>query len=97
MVTRSGERVAFLVFRHGKGIPAEKQDEIFKRFVKLDSFTNGTGLGLAICQTIVHKLGERIGVISEEIKEVLLVYLGLLNRDKVLDIPRMSYFAFNVG
>ena len=44
----------FFVSDTGKGIPAEKQDEIFKRFVKLDSFTNGTGLGLAICQTIVH-------------------------------------------
>ena len=56
----------FFVSDTGKGIPAEKQDEIFKRFVKLDSFTNGTGLGLAICQTIVHKLGGEIGVISEE-------------------------------
>ena len=56
----------FFVSDTGKGIPGEKQDEIFKRFVKLDSFTNGTGLGLAICQTIVHKLGGEIGVISEE-------------------------------
>ena len=56
----------FFVSDTGKGIPLEKQDEIFKRFVKLDSFTNGTGLGLAICQTIVYKLGGEIGVISEE-------------------------------
>ena len=56
----------FFVSDTGKGIPSEKQDEIFKRFVKLDSFTNGTGLGLAICQTIVHKLGGEIGVISKE-------------------------------
>ena len=46
--------------------PSEKQAEIFKRFVKLDSFTNGTGLGLAICQTIVRKLGGEIGVLSKE-------------------------------
>ena len=41
----------FFVSDTGKGIPVEKQGEIFKRFVKLDSFTNGTGLGLAICQS----------------------------------------------
>lgn len=56
----------FFVSDTGKGIPVEKQGEIFKRFVKLDSFTNGTGLGLAICQTIVRKLGGEIGVYSEE-------------------------------
>ena len=56
----------FFVSDTGKGIPLETLDEIFKRFVKLDSFTNGTGLGLAICQTIVYKLGGEIGVISEE-------------------------------
>ena len=56
----------FFVSDTGKDIPVEKQGEIFKRFVKLDSFTNGTGLGLAICQTIVRKLGGEIGVLSEE-------------------------------
>ncbi|WP_240388173.1 sensor histidine kinase [Butyricimonas synergistica] len=47
-------------------MPADKQSDIFKRFIKLDSFTNGTGLGLAICQTIVNKLGGAIGVESGE-------------------------------
>lgn len=56
----------FFVSDTGKGIPADKRDDIFKRFIKLDSFTNGTGLGLAICQTIVNKLGGMIGVDSEE-------------------------------
>ena len=56
----------FFVSDTGKGIPADKRDDIFKRFIKLDSFTNGTGLGLAICQTIVNKLGGTIGVDSEE-------------------------------
>lgn len=54
----------FFVSDTGKGIPADKQESIFKRFIKLDSFTNGTGLGLAICQTIVSKLGGEIGVES---------------------------------
>lgn len=50
----------------GKEFLRKSKMKSSKRFVKLDSFTNGTGLGLAICQTIVHKLGGEIGVISEE-------------------------------
>ena len=56
----------FFVTDTGRGIPAEKIGEVFKRFVKLDAFTNGTGLGLAICQHIVERLGGRIGVESEQ-------------------------------
>jgi signal transduction histidine kinase len=40
----------------GKGIPANKKDNIFQRFVKLDSFTQGTGLGLHICTLIAKQL-----------------------------------------
>ena len=60
------EGMRFFVTDTGRGIPEEKQRDIFKRFVKLDSFANGTGLGLAICQTIIQKLGGKIGVESEE-------------------------------
>ena len=55
----------FYVTDTGCGIPPEKRQEIFTRFVKLDSFAQGTGLGLPICQTIVNKLGGEIGVESE--------------------------------
>ncbi len=50
----------------GCGIPADKLDSVFGRFVKLNTFAQGTGLGLAICQTIVKKMGGEIGVESEE-------------------------------
>lgn len=50
----------------GKGIPKEKQKDIFKRFVKLDNFVTGTGLGLSICESIISKLRGEIGVESEE-------------------------------
>ncbi len=63
---RRGDELRFFVSDTGRGIPTNKQTDIFKRFIKLDSFSNGTGLGLAICQTIVNKLGGTIGVESEE-------------------------------
>jgi len=49
----------------GRGIPADKHDIIFQRFVKLDEFVQGTGMGLAICKSIVERLGGRIGVDSD--------------------------------
>ena len=49
----------------GMGIPKEKQEIIFERFVKLDEFVQGTGMGLAICKSIAERLGGKIGVRSE--------------------------------
>ena len=49
----------------GAGIPQDKQDIIFERFVKLDEFIQGTGMGLNICRTIVKSMGGEIGVTSE--------------------------------
>ena len=48
----------------GAGIPAEKQDSVFERFVKLNDFVQGTGLGLSICKAIVEKGHGQIGVNS---------------------------------
>lgn len=59
------DRLYFYVSDTGTGIPKEKQNEIFRRFVKLDSFKHGTGLGLSICQLIVARLKGEIGVDSE--------------------------------
>lgn len=50
----------------GKGIPVEKQHDIFNRFVKLDTFAQGAGLGLSICQSLVERMGGKIGVESRE-------------------------------
>lgn len=54
----------FYVTDTGTGIPADKIDAIFERFVKLEKNKSGTGLGLAICQIIVKKLNGKIGVKS---------------------------------
>ena len=64
--TLSDKMLRFYVKDTGCGIPQEKQEAVFDRFIKLNSFAQGTGLGLSICASIVHKLGGEIGVESEE-------------------------------
>ena len=49
----------------GQGIPKEKQDSVFDRFVKLNDYVQGTGLGLNICKAIAERCGGSIGVDSE--------------------------------
>ena len=49
----------------GAGIPKEKQNAVFERFVKLDDFVQGTGLGLSICKSIAERCNGQIGVTSE--------------------------------
>lgn len=60
-----GGGMTYYVRDTGCGIPEKDRALIFQRFVKLDNFVQGTGLGLSICETLVKKLGGRIGVISE--------------------------------
>ena len=51
-----GERIAVIqVEDTGMGIPPDKVDTIFDRFVKLNDLSEGTGLGLTICNTIIQK------------------------------------------
>lgn len=64
--TLSDNMLRFYVKDTGCGIPKDKQNSVFDRFIKLNSFAQGTGLGLSICASIVHKLGGEIGVKSEE-------------------------------
>ncbi len=54
----------FYVRDTGIGIPADKVQSIFDRFVKLNNFANGTGLGLSICKSIVKQMNGQIGVDS---------------------------------
>lgn len=49
----------------GSGIPAEKLNNVFGRFEKLDLLKQGFGLGLSICKSILDKMGGEIWVESE--------------------------------
>lgn len=55
----------FSVKDTGIGIDEDKIDQVFDRFVQLNTFAKGTGLGLAICKSIVEHLGGEIGVESQ--------------------------------
>ncbi|MEG1543286.1 MAG: HAMP domain-containing sensor histidine kinase, partial [Tannerellaceae bacterium] len=57
--------ISFYVKDSGQGIPADKLETVFSRFVQLSDYTKGVGLGLAICKGFVSKLGGRIELTSE--------------------------------
>ena len=52
--------ITFSVSDTGPGIPADKAESIFDRFVKLDSNKQGAGLGLSICRMMAESLGGKV-------------------------------------
>ena len=52
--------VSFYVADTGIGVPVDKAEIIFNRYVKLDSFKQGAGLGLSICSILAEKLGGKV-------------------------------------
>lgn len=68
---RKEEEVTILVRDFGLGIPAEDQDRLFERFVRLvrdiNSPTRGAGLGLYISKQLIEAMGGRIWVESSGI------------------------------
>ena len=56
------EELQISVTDTGCGVPPEKAEELFNRFVKLDEYAAGTGLGLSLCRMIVNRLGGKIWV-----------------------------------
>src|SRR4051794_10315434 len=70
-VTAQGlpDAVVFGVADRGRGVPADKHEQIFERFGQVDASDarekGGTGLGLPIARSIVEQHGGRIWVDSE--------------------------------
>ena len=62
-------RLRISVTDSGAGIPADRVDQLFKRFSQVDGSSTrrhgGTGLGLAICKGLVDAMGGKIGVSSQ--------------------------------
>ncbi|MBE7245164.1 MAG: PAS domain S-box protein, partial [Actinomycetospora chiangmaiensis] len=63
-------RIDFRVTDTGIGIPADKQDRLFRRFSQVDGSYrrahDGTGLGLSICKSLVELMGGEVAVESAE-------------------------------
>ena len=52
--------ITFYVEDTGPGVPAEKAESIFDRFVKLDTHKQGAGLGLSVCRMVAENLGGKV-------------------------------------
>jgi len=66
-VMNAEDFVRFEIADTGAGIPAERHDELFEPFNRLDAATSevkGSGIGLSIARTIVEAMGGRLGVDS---------------------------------
>jgi two-component system sensor histidine kinase KdpD len=59
-VGREGDDVRVSVTDHGVGIPPDKRERIFEKFVRLQDGGVGVGLGLFICRSLVEAMGGRI-------------------------------------
>lgn len=64
-IKENTNEIEFSVTDTGMGIASDKVDQVFDRFVKLNTFSKGTGLGLSICRSIIEHLGGTIGVKSQ--------------------------------
>ena len=67
---KKGDHLEFFVEDTGIGIPSDRQEAIFERFVQADIFDKqalqGAGLGLTISKAYVELLGGRIWLESEQ-------------------------------
>lgn len=59
-------QASLLVFNTGSFIPAEKLNDVFERFYKIDSSSEGTGIGLALTKSLVLAHSGKISVQSTE-------------------------------
>jgi two-component system osmolarity sensor histidine kinase EnvZ len=63
---RHKDTVSIVIDDDGPGVPADKREEIFRPFVRLDpsrnAATGGVGLGLSIARDIAHGHGGEINV-----------------------------------
>jgi signal transduction histidine kinase len=55
-LTRRPDAICLQVADHGPGIPADKREDVLKRFVRLDESRSkpGTGLGLSLVEAVME-------------------------------------------
>lgn len=62
VIDEKAKQVQISVTDTGCGVPADKQEIIFERFVKVNDYAQGSGLGLPICRIIAERLAGSIHV-----------------------------------
>jgi signal transduction histidine kinase len=70
VVTHDGEALAMAVSDTGPGIPAERLEALFEKFVQADASTTrqfgGSGLGLSICRELAALMGGQVTAVSRD-------------------------------
>ena len=56
-ISLSDDKIQFVVWDTGIGIPEDKRADMFDQFTKADSFSEGVGLGLSFCKYTVELIG----------------------------------------
>ena len=72
--------ITFAVADTGTGIPADKAEMVFERFVKLNQYVQGTGLGLPLSKVIIESLGGKIWVDTEYTQGARFVFTHPMRR-----------------
>ncbi|MGH6909474.1 MAG: ATP-binding protein, partial [Phenylobacterium sp.] len=70
VVAHDGHALSMAVSDTGPGIPAERLEALFEKFVQADASTTrqfgGSGLGLAICRELAALMGGQVTAVSRE-------------------------------
>ncbi|MDP3313195.1 ATP-binding protein [Lutibacter sp.] len=84
---RKGKYIEFYVKDTGMGIPIDRKEAIFERFIQADILDKkaleGAGLGLAITKAYVEMLGGQIWVNTEEGKGSIFYFTLPYNTEKI--------------
>lgn len=74
--------IKFAVTDTGCGIPEDKAEVVFGRFVKLNQYVHGTGLGLSLCRVLTESMGGKIWLDTSYTNGTRMVFTHPLNLSK---------------
>lgn len=74
--------IMFAVTDTGCGIPEDKAEVVFGRFVKLNQYVQGTGLGLPLCRVLTESMGGKIWLDTSYTNGTRMVFTHPLNLNK---------------
>lgn len=74
--------ITFAVTDTGCGIPEDKAEMVFGRFVKLNQYVQGTGLGLSLCRVLTESMGGKIWLDTSYTNGTRMVFTHPLNLNK---------------